>query len=94
MLPPDGTVNASIRTEVQSERSAALATLLTVHVARFAVSVFDDGTATATATREARRRNVETEGMLQVVYLGMQIMCPEGLYTNRGGPRGKFARDT
>jgi hypothetical protein len=59
-----------IITAVQSERSAALATLLTVQVARFAVSVLDAGvvlsigTATATATSEARRRKEVKEGIV------------------------------
>lgn len=65
-IPPDGTVKAVMITAVQSERSAALATLFTVHVARFAVSVFDPvplGRATAAATRAARRTKAVSEGM-------------------------------
>jgi hypothetical protein len=52
---------------VQSERSAALATLFTVHVARLAVSVLDAvlllGMATAAATRDAKRTKLVSEGM-------------------------------
>lgn len=72
-------MNAVIITAVQDERSAALATLLTVHVARFAVSVLETGgTATATATSAARRKKVVREGILLWI-------CTWGLATLREG---------
>jgi hypothetical protein len=64
-------VKAVIITAVQAERFAAEATLLTVHVARFAVSVREPkivllsvGMATATATRAARWTKAVSEGMV------------------------------
>jgi hypothetical protein len=68
-------------TAVQSERSAALATLFTVHVARLAVSVLDAvlllGMATAAATRDARRTKVMSEGMGG--YLNLRFAWPPWL---------------
>lgn len=52
-LPPEGTLKAVITTLAQSERSAADATLLTVHVARFAC-VVSVGEVKAPVSRQAR----------------------------------------
>jgi hypothetical protein len=66
-------VNAVIITAVQAERFAAEATLLTVHVARFAVSVREPkivllsaGMATATAANAASLRKFVNEGIATV----------------------------
>jgi hypothetical protein len=67
---PEGTVNAVIITAVHADKLAALATLLTVHVARLAVSVLEPrivllsvGKATATAARDASLRKFVREGI-------------------------------
>jgi len=70
MVFPDGTVKAVMMTAVQADKFAALATLLTVHVARLAVSVLDPcvillGIATARATRAARRMKPGSEGIFE-----------------------------
>ena len=56
---PDGTLNAVMTTLEQDPRLDADATLLTVHVARFAISVPDgDGAATAKEASATRTKEV------------------------------------
>ena len=62
---PEGTVKASITTEVQDERLDADETLLTVQVARFAISVPEGlGTANAVLASAARTSGVRARGCM------------------------------